>query len=201
MTTRAAKFFYKASLAARPDVQQQARLLVEHCKVLQRADRLDEVTGLDVVALEYPEAPLSLLHQMHSQYPAAGPPTDHARMAQWDAEWSQWQAARAQAELHALEFERQANGEDATVDQQEQAKQARSAVDALTASPPRDFTQAMRRSCAFFHTDKRLEERGTSAAERAAQFAQVKEAWDTLNACRTHFHELRQFQQKCAVSQ
>jgi len=47
MITRAAKFFYKASLAARPDVQQQARLLVEQCKVLRRADRLDEATGLD----------------------------------------------------------------------------------------------------------------------------------------------------------
>jgi hypothetical protein len=117
-------------------------------------------------------------------------------MDQWDAEWSQWQAACTQAELHALEFERQADEEDATVDQQERAKQARSAVGVRTSSPPRDFTQAMRRSCAFFHTDKRLEEQGTSAGERAAQFAQVKEAWDTLNACRTHFQELRQFQQK-----
>jgi hypothetical protein len=44
MTTRAAKFFYKASLAAQPGVQQQSRLLVEQCKVLERADRLDEAT-------------------------------------------------------------------------------------------------------------------------------------------------------------
>jgi hypothetical protein len=56
------------------------------------------------------------------------------------------------------------------------------------------------RSCAFFHTDKRLHEQGTSATEQAAQFAQAKEAWDELNACRTHFQELREFQQKGAAS-
>jgi hypothetical protein len=200
MKDRAANFYVKASRAARPDVRQQARLLVEQCKVLEGADQLSKAKGLDSVVLEYPEAPLGLLHQLHSQYPAAGPSMDRARMAQWDAEWSQWQAACAQAELHASELERQAKEEGATVDQQEQAEQALSAVGALTSSPPRDFTLAMRRSCTFFHSDKRLHEQGTSATEQAAQFAQAKEAWDELNACRTHFQELREFQQKCAAS-
>jgi hypothetical protein len=200
MKDRAANFYVKASRAAQPDVRQQARLLVEQCKVLESAGQLSKAKSLDSVVLEYPEAPLGLLHQLHSQYPAAGPPMDRARMTQWETEWNQWQAACAQAELRASELERQANEEGATVDQQEQAEQGRSAVGTLTSSPPRGFTLAMRRSCAFFHADKRLHEQGTSAAEQAAQFAQAKEAWDELNACRTHFQELREFQQKCAAS-
>jgi hypothetical protein len=200
MKDRAANFYVKASRAAQPDVRQQARLLVEQCKVLESAGQLSKAKSLDSVVLEYPEAPLGLLHQLHSQYPAAGPPMDRARMTQWETEWNQWQAACAQAELRASELERQVNEEGATVDQQEQAEQGRSAVGTLTSSPPRGFTLAMRRSCAFFHADKRLHEQGTSAAEPAAQFAQAKEAWDELNACRTHFQELREFQQKCAAS-
>ncbi len=92
------------------------------------------------------------------------------------------------------------NEEGATIEQQEQAEQARSAAGALTSSPPRNFTLAMRRSCTFFHSDKRLHEQDTSAAEQAAQFAQVKQAWDELSACRTHFQELREFRDKCVAS-
>jgi hypothetical protein len=63
MKDRAANFYVKASRTARPDVQQQARLLVEQCKVLESAGQLSKAKGLDSVVLEYPEAPLGLLHR------------------------------------------------------------------------------------------------------------------------------------------
>jgi hypothetical protein len=113
----------------------------------------------------------------------------------------QWQVACEEAEQRASELERQAHEEGATVDQQEQAVEARSAVNALTSSPPRTFALAMRRSCTFFHSDKRLHEQDTSTTEQAAQFAQVKQAWDELSACRTHFQELRAFRDKCTARQ
>jgi hypothetical protein len=93
MEDRAAQFYVKAARAARPDVRQQARLLVEQCKVLESNGKLSEARKLNSVVLEYPEAPLHLLHQLHSQYPAAGPPMDRSCMDQFDAEWLQWQVA------------------------------------------------------------------------------------------------------------
>jgi len=106
MKDRAANFYVKASPAARSDVQQQARLLVEQCKVLESAGKLSKAKSLDSVVLEYPEAPLGILHRLHSQYPSAGPSMDRARMDQWDAEWSQWQAACTQLRWKNLMSER-----------------------------------------------------------------------------------------------
>ena len=54
----------------------------------------------------------------------------------------------------------------------------------------------MQKSRMFFHTDKRLHDKSASDEEKAAQFASANEAWDQLNACRSHFQELRQFQAK-----
>jgi hypothetical protein len=54
----------------------------------------------------------------------------------------------------------------------------------------------MHASRMFFHMDKRLHDKSTSEQDKANQFARVNEAWDKLNACRSHFQELTHFRQK-----
>jgi hypothetical protein len=203
---RAASTYARAAWAAHPDVCQQARLLVEQCRVLERDGRLQVAQPqLDAFAWEYPEAPLQVVHALHTKYgsAAAGPPLDRALLQLFDSRraWSerQWQSEWTVAEAHAAELEQQlqldrAAGTSATTmtldEQQHQAEQARAEADALAACP-RSFAAAMNRSLRFFHSDKR-----TGGAEEDAEFAQVKEAWSQLNACRTYFQQLKEYQEQ-----
>ncbi len=203
LTDRAASHYARAAAVAFPDVCQQARLLVEQCKVLERTGRLHEAQHLDVAALHYPEAPLQLLHELHTRYaPAPGPPLDRDMLQLFEVRsgWSDddWNEECAAAEAHAAELERQlqldtAAGTSATTmsidEQQHQAEQARRVADTLAAHP-RSFTAAMNKSLRFFHSDKR-----TGGADEDAEFARAKEAWDQLNACRTYFQQLRAYQE------
>jgi len=87
---RAASNYARAALAASPDVDQQARLLVEQCKALERVGQLHRALHLDAVALEYPEAPLQVLHELHTKYaPEAGPPLDNDMLQLLEAR-SRW---------------------------------------------------------------------------------------------------------------
>jgi hypothetical protein len=213
LTDRAASTYARAAWAAHPDVCQQARLLVEQCRVLEANGRLQEAQlQLDAFAWEYPEAPLQVLHALHTKYgSAAGPPLDRALLQLFDSRraWSDrdWQSEWTVAEAHAAELEQQllldtAAGTSATgmtiAAQQHQAEQARAEADALAARP-RSFASAMNRSLRFFHSDKRGV---VGNAEADAEFAQVKEAWSQLSACRTFFQQLREYQtQMAAVAQ
>jgi predicted nucleotidyltransferase len=47
----------------------------------------------------------------------------------------------------------------------------------------------MNRSLKFFHSDKRA-----GGAGEDDEFAQAKEAWSQLNACRTYFQQLKNYQ-------
>ncbi len=209
LTDRAASHYVAAVSAAHPDVCQQARLLVEQCRMLESDGQLCDAKCLDAVVLEYPETPLQLLHELHVKYaPAAGPPLDRDSLHLFDArsDWSdhEWDEECTIVEVHAAELERQLQldlqaGTSATTmsieeQQQQQAEQARLEADALAARP-RSFNAAMKRSLRFFHTDKR-----TRATDADAEFAQVKEAWDHISACRSHFQQLRAYRAQVAAA-
>jgi hypothetical protein len=81
-----------------------------------------------------------------------------------------------------------------TGEQRQQAEQARREADTLAAHP-HSFSAAMMKSLRFFHSDKR-----TGGAEEDAEFARVQEAWKKLNACRTHFQQLRFYQGQVAAA-
>ena len=171
---------------------QQARLLVEQCKVLESGGMLHKAKALDSISLDYPAAPLELLHALHSRYPAAGPPLDRSMLQQFDAEVSDWQAAVEQAERQASRLESDVEDGSSQADMVA-AQHARAAAEELAAAgPPRGFVQCMNKSRVFFHTDKRKgRDQDGSADDQAAQFAQVNEAWDCISACRACFQELR----------
>ncbi len=204
LTDRAASHYARAAEVAFPDVCQQARLLVEQCRVLERAGRLHEVPHLDAAALHYPKAPLQLLHELHTKYtPGPGPPLDRHMLQLLEArsDWSEddWNEEVEAAEAHAAELERQlqldtAAGTSATTmsidEQQQQAEQARRDANTLAARP-RSFTAAMNKSLRFFHSDKR-----SGGVNEDAEFARVKEAWNQLNACRSYFQQLRAYQER-----
>jgi DnaJ-class molecular chaperone len=59
----------------------------------------------------------------------------------------------------------------------------------------------MNKSKLFFHPDKRKHNQQTSKEEQAAQFAQAKEAWACLSACRSRFQELRTFRDRVQASE
>jgi len=199
MKQRAASFYAKAAKAAAPNVLQQARLLVEQCKVLDSDELLHHAKRLHSISLEYPEAPLMLLHQLHTQYPAAGPPLDRSLMQQFDAEVSEWRTSVGQAQLRASDLEQRVQLGSSDADPAA-AQQARMEADELSTASPRSFAQCMNKSRMFFHTDKRQHDQTASAEEKAAQFSQVNEAWDCLSACRMRFQELRDFRAKAAAA-
>ena len=194
MRRKSAKYYVRAARAAAPDVLQQARLLVEQCKVLDSGGMLDKANELDSIELEYPEAPFTHLQSLHSQYADAGPPLDRDAMQQLDTELRQWHAALHAAQRRADELAAQRAGSTAV-------KKAQAEIDELAASgPPRSFEQRMNKSKMFFHPDKRKHDQQTSNKEQAAQFAQVKEAWACLSACRSRFQELRTFRDRVQAS-
>lgn len=206
LTNRAASHYARAAMAAAPDVGQQARLLVEQCKVLERAGRLHEAQHLDGIALQYPEAPLQVLHELHTKHtPAAGPPldTDMLKLFEARSDWSEdeWARECADAETHAAELKEQLRLDKAAGvlskkilrKQRRRAKRARKQVHMLAARP-HSFTAAMKKSLRFFHSDKR-----TGGAEEDAEFAQVQEAWKQLDVCRIHFEQLRAYQEQVAA--
>jgi hypothetical protein len=183
LTERAANNYARAASAAYPDVCQQARLLVEHCKVLERDGRLhDAQQELDAVVLESPAVPLQVLHALHLKYaPTPGPPLDCPILQLFDARcgWTyrDWEQECTIAEKHAVELEQQLqrdvdDGTSATSmtieEQQQQAAQARLEADTLAARP-RSFPLAMNRSLKFFHSDKR-----TGGTGEDDEFAQAK---------------------------
>jgi hypothetical protein len=151
---------------------------------------------------------IAVLHDLHTKHaPAAGPPLDYDMLQLFEARsgWSEddWAAECAPAEAHAAELERQlqldtAAGTSATTmstgEQRQQAEQARREADTLAAHP-HSFSAAMMKSLRFFHSDKR-----TGGAEEDAEFAQVQEAWKKLDACRTHFQQLRFYQGQVAAA-
>jgi hypothetical protein len=200
LTERAASHYADAALAAYPDVCQQVRLLVEQCKVLQRAGKLQDAQHLDAVALHYPEATLRQLHDFHIQHPDAGPPIDQDIMHFYDTRSnSDWNEECAAAEAHAAELEwvlqlDMAAGTSATTmtieEQQQQAAQARYEADVMAARPP-TFAAAKNKSLMFFHSDKR-----TGRPEEDQEFVKVKEAWTLLSDCRLHFERLRAYQEQ-----
>ena len=192
MTREAAKLYVVAARAAAPDVLQQARLLVQQCKVLESCGRLHKAKKLDSVVLEYPEQPLQVLSALHAHYPAAGAPLDQASMRQLDEEVSSWRTAVQTARQQADELEESAT----STAEVERAQQARAAVTKLAASPPRSFAQRMNQSRVFFHTDKRRQDHSASAEEKNEQFGQAKDAWDCLSACRENFQQLTDYRQK-----
>ena len=61
-----ANCYVTAAARAAPDVLEQARLLVEQCKMLEEHGALDEATALDTVELHYPEEPFATLHDLHT---------------------------------------------------------------------------------------------------------------------------------------
>ena len=115
-------------------------------------------------------------------------------MQQLDTELRQWHAALHAAQRRADEPAAQRAGSTAV-------KKAQAEIDELAASgPPRSFEQRMNKSKMFFHPDKRKHDQQTSNKEQAAQFAQVKEAWACLSACRSRFQELRTFRDRVQAS-
>jgi hypothetical protein len=211
LCSRAAEMFVRASLAAAPDVGQQARLLVEQCKALERIGQLHraQYLGANVLVLQYPEAPLQVLHDLHTQYaPAAGPPLDFALLQLFEERsgWSEddWERESAAAETHAAELEEQLQLDEAAgvlrkkalKKQRRHAERAHKQADMLAARP-HSFTAAMKKSLKFFHPDKR--QRTGSAAEGTvanAEFARLQEAWKVLDACCTYFEQLRAYQEQ-----
>jgi hypothetical protein len=206
---RAASKYARAAMAAFSDVGQQARLLVEQCKALERIDQLHraQYLGANVLVLQYPEAPLQLLHDLHTKHsPAAGPPPDRDLLQLFEERsgWSEddWARECADAETHAAELESQLQLDEAAgvlrkkilKKQRRHAERARNKADMLAARP-HSFTAAMKKSLRFFHSDKR-----TGSAGEDAEFAQAKEAWDQLDACRISFQQLRAFQEQVAAA-
>ena len=205
LVTLAASKYARAAMAAAPDVGQQARLLVEQCKALERIDQLHQAQylGADVLVLQYPEEPLQVLHELHTKHAsAAGPPPnrDLLQLFEERSDWSEddWAHECADAETHAAELKEQLQLDKAAgvlskkilKEQRRRAKRARKQADIL-ADRPHNFTAAMKKSLRFFHSDKR-----TGGAEEDAEFAQAKEAWDQLDACRIHFQQLRAYQEQ-----
>ena len=207
VVTIAANKYARAAVAAAPDVAQQARLLVEQCKSLERIDQLHQAQHLDAVALEYPEAPLHVLHSLHTQYaPAPGPPPDRdmLRLLEERSGWSEddWADECAVLEQHAAELEEQLQLDEIAgvlrkrdlKKQRRRAEQARNKADTLAAHP-HSFSAAMNKSLLFFHPDKRAAH-AAEGIDTNAEFAQLQEAWKQLDTCRIHFEQLREFQEQ-----
>jgi len=211
VVTIAASKYARAAMAAAPDVAQQTRLLVEQCKALERIDQLHEAQHLDDVALEYPEAPLQVLHDLHTQYaPAPGPPPDRdmLRLLEERRGWSEddWAAECTVAEQHAAELEEQLQLDEAAgvlrkrvlKKQRRRAEQARLQADTLAAHP-HSFSAAMNKSQLFFHPDKRAGH-AAEGIDTNAECAQLQEAWKQLDACRIHFEELRAYEEQASTA-
>jgi len=138
------------------------------------------------------------------QYPRAGPPIARELLERFDAEVDGWPARVAEAEDAAVQLEmrvqRHTKGARREEDLTEQARQAREEADRLASAPsPRPFAECMNKSRLFFHTDKRKDS-ALSAEQLAAQFSQASDAWECLDACRTHFCLLRGFRAKAQVA-
>ena len=190
---RAADNYVAASRAAAPDLIEQVRLLVEQCKMLAQYRLLHKAKALDSVQLEYPEEPLTVLQELHQQYPDAGPSITRSVLHQWDEELEKWQAKVNNTERKARKLERRVQRGDSRADPAA-AQQARAKANMLAASAePRGFAQCMNKSRMFFHSDKRGRDQATDASTQTSQFSQVKDAWDRLSACRLLFRQLRGF--------
>jgi hypothetical protein len=203
LTNRAASNYARAAVAAAPDVAQQARLLFEYCQSLQRIGQLHRAQhlGADEIAqgLQYPEEPMRVLNELHAKYaPAAGPLLTNfmLELLEERSGWSEddWTDELASVGAHAAELERQlqrdkAAGTSSTMttieEQQQQAEQARCDADTLAACP-HSFSAAMKKSLRFLHPDKRRDN-----ADAHAECARANAAWNQLDACRIHFHQLR----------
>ena len=66
MTRRSAGYYVSAAEAAAPNVLEQARLLVEQCKMLEERRLLHKAKDLQSIELEYPEQLFTVLHEVHS---------------------------------------------------------------------------------------------------------------------------------------
>ena len=92
------------------------------------------------------------------------------------------------------------NGARREEDLTEQNRQTREEANRLAAAPaPRPFAECMNKSRLFFHTDRRKDS-ALSAEQLAAQFSQVQDAWECLDACRLQFQLLRQFRAKAQAA-
>jgi hypothetical protein len=187
MTRCSARDFVSAATAAAPNVLEQARLLIEQCRMLEEQHLLHKAKGLNSIALEYPEAPFAVLSDLHARYPRSGPALDRDDMVMYDDELRAWQKGLDTAQRRAVELEEE--GGDLTG-----AEEARAEAQQHRTDPPRSFEQLMKRSQTFFHPDKRAQDEAASTDEKSAQFAQVKQAWNELCSYRARFQELRAYQ-------
>ena len=161
--------------------------------MLEERGLLHKAKGLDSIELAYPEQPFAVLHELHVRYPFSGPALSRDDLVQYDDDLRDWQAAIVKAEHRVTELSEK-EGDLAG------AEDARTEAEDLRAGPPRNFEQQMKRSQTFFHPDKREKDRGTSAEDKSAQFAQVNQAWSQLGAYRTRFQELRAYQASARAS-
>lgn len=200
LVDHAATCYIVAAQAAAPDIAQQARLLVEQCKMLEEHGVLHEAQELNSIVLAYPDGPLTQLQLLHDRYPEAGMPFTRKELEELDTAYDEWKVAVDKAEAEALRLEQRVQRKSSRADPIA-AEQARKEADTLAATPhdpSRRFVQRMKKSRAFFHSDKRSGDCSTSAAEQAALFSQATEAWEKLNLCRQYFQELRMFRIKVA---
>ncbi|MDR3549399.1 MAG: hypothetical protein P4M11_14230 [Candidatus Pacebacteria bacterium] len=138
------------------------------------------------------EEPFAVLRDLHARYDGAGPALTRARLEQLDGEVREWQSGIVELEARATQLaDRDGDAEDA----------ARLRAEAASARghPPRGFEQAMNRSQAFFHPDKRKKDLATSAEDKSQQFARIKEAWDQLRSYRLRLRALRAYRVKRAA--
>jgi hypothetical protein len=166
--------------------------------MLKQHDLLDEAEALDSVELDYPEEPLAVLQQLHSQYPDAGPPITRSMLKELDEELDRWQSEVDQAECWARELERRVQRGDPHADLAA-AQQARNKANEVATTPePRGFAQCMNKSRMFFHSDKRGHDQTTDREQQSTQFSQVNAAWNCLHSCRSLFKQLRTFRAEFA---
>ena len=192
MVKRSAGCFVKAAQVAAPNVLEQARILVEQCKMLEALGLMHKAQGLDSIELVYPEAPFTVLRELHARYEEAGPAMSRDDVEQHDEAVRRWQGRIDELESRADELsDRQ--GDAAEIER------LRTEVDEMRKLPPHTFEVAMKRSQTFFHPDKRKKDLATSAEEKSTQFAQVKEAWSQLVAYRSRFEAVRMYRAKVAA--
>jgi len=193
MIRRAVEGFFQAAQMAAPNLLEQARLLIEQCKMLEPMGLLLKAQGLESIELVYPDALFAVLNELHDRYKEAGATLTRSDVEQQDGEVRDWQSRIDELESRAAQLDDQ---EDAVAGAD--ADRLRVEAANLRHLEPRAFEQAMNRSQAFFHPDKRKTDLTTSAEEKSAQFAQVKETWSQLVAYRSRFQVLRAYSAKRA---
>ncbi|MDR3739065.1 MAG: hypothetical protein P4L40_08590, partial [Terracidiphilus sp.] len=192
MIKRSAGCFVKAAQATAPNVLEQARILIDQCRMLEALGLMHKAQGLDSIELVYPAAPFTVLRELHARYEEAGLAMSRDDVEQHDEAVRRWQGRIDELESRANRLgDRQGD-----VDETERLRTEASKMREL---PPRAFEMAMNRSQTFFHPDKRTKDLATSAEEKSSQFAQIKDAWSQLVVYRSRFQAVRMYRAKMAA--